>query len=247
MGDYNTCERCGSENSGEPLNWTPKPHPVQYEYLYFCDVCFVELWPANIHVVVHYGCPEFAAKALRNKWFLEQVRRHFPKLYGTIHLFNRREAETLTWLHAWDGERLNNLPTEPYSYRGWCKYWSGEIVILCDETETERSIQWIALHELGHLQCGKAPFFDYAMEQENKNNNRTTYDWKDDWGHEVDAEEKLVNRIATAYMGGYEYARPWWRPRVQAKLAGLPLEQFPDNPTVTLQDLSRKPDADTCP
>lgn len=62
--------------------------------------------------------------------------------------------------------------------------------------------------------------FDDAMDEENRTEGRKGYEWKDDAGHEADSEERLVNRIATAHMGGKEYARPWWRPRVNAKLAG---------------------------
>jgi hypothetical protein len=114
-----------------------------------------------------------------------------------------------------------NRPPEPYSYRGWCG--TQEIVLLYDETETLDSIEWVCLHELAHHACNQAAMFDDAMSQENKNDKRMHYEWKDDAGHEADSEERLVNRIATAFMLGREYARPWWRPRVIAHLAGLPM------------------------
>jgi hypothetical protein len=93
-------------------------------------------------------------------------------------------------------------------------------VILVDETENPDSIEWITYHELAHLSCSRARMIDEAMDAENKVEGRTGYEWKDDAGHEADSEERLVNRVATAWMGGKEYARPWWRPRVAAHLAG---------------------------
>ena len=223
--EIRTCADCGApererhsfEHVSNPWDWR--------DSLHVCRACYVKRWPCAIRFVFHFGIPAELREHLETVEMLRKLQRWFgdsrPFL---VHVFSRREAETLTWQYQWDRHR-SGKPCEPYSFRGFCR---GEhIVILFDETETLESIEWILYHELGHHAChSQVRMFDEAMDAENRNDGRNGYEWKDDAGHEADSEERLVNRIATAYMGGKEYARPWWRPRVKAHLAGE--QKLPD-------------------
>lgn len=209
------CELCGSA-PGTEYTGTPTGSGAG---LYACQFCFVKAWPANVHLIFHYGCPDWVAPIFQTPKWIQDIRHWFPVQKGVVHFFSRRVAETLLWMQQWDAGH-GVFPDSPYSYRGWCRAWAGEIVILVDETETINSVQWLVLHELGHLACNNAKLLDTAMDKANEQAGRTVYEWKDDVGHEADSEEQLVNKVATAHMGGKEYARPWWRPRVNRLLAG---------------------------
>jgi hypothetical protein len=143
------------------------------------------------------------------RWF-RSSRRFY------VHVFHRLESDNVDWMSRWS---THTKPAPPYSYRGWCSY--DYTVLLWDDTETSQSIEWILYHELGHYVCSQVAYmFDTAMDLENQLEGRGPYEWKDDTMHEADSEERLVNRVATALMGGQERARPWWRPRVTAKQRG---------------------------
>jgi hypothetical protein len=220
------CTRCGTRVDHDARQYLYSN--LTSSGVYVCPDCYVRVWPTPVKLVFDQDCPEWVEPVFRTVEWVHRLREGFSSARGVVHFFNRRTAERTDWQALWD---QRHHPVEPYSYRGWCAGWKHEIVILVDEVETPESVQWIVLHELGHLACTQAPFIDKAMDRENANDGRTHYEWKDDRGHEADSEERLVNRVATAYMGGKEYARPWWRARVTAKLAGLPREQWPDNPT----------------
>jgi hypothetical protein len=189
-----------------------------------CGECSVLLWPCQIDVRFHFGVPQWAVDAIKNPTVFKTIHNGFKKwnCKCTIHYFHRREAETPFWQRQWD-EHRGIYGTEPYSYRGWCRGWNGEIIVLVDETETPESLQWITYHELGHLACANLTFVDNAWEKENKLEGRDTYNWKDDAAHEADSEEQFCNRIATAYCDGKLMGRFWWRPRVDAFLKGDPM------------------------
>lgn len=229
------CTRCSSTLENAHYQYLSVPGTESSNK--YCAECAVLLWHCPIQFVFHVGIPDDVRATLQSYEMLAWCKRWFGNLKTmTVEVYHRREAETVGFMMKYpSAHRHTGVPTEPYSYRGWCS--SLEIILLWDETETLDSIKWICLHELGHHACNNAQMFDMAMQEENKTEGRTTYEWKDDAGHEADSEERLVNRIATAYMGGREYARPWWRPRVQAKIAGLPM---PD-PYEVLSDVSVTP------
>lgn len=221
MSEYRyTCADC-QKSSDEHSEFYYAHDYLNEKSRYFCNECAIRRWDCPIHFVFHDLVPQevkdrfLTVEMLRrlNKWFKHSTG-YFP-----VHVFSRRQAETVEWMRFWSTRGLK--PDKPYSYRGYCRY--DRIVLLFDETETLDSFEWILYHELGHHACNKNEMFDDAVAEENKIEGRTTYEWEDDVGHEADSEERLVNRIATAYMGGREYARPWWRPRVNAKLKGEPM------------------------
>jgi hypothetical protein len=225
---WKRCSGCGKE-SDECL-YEANPLRPEAGGARLCPACAVERWPCPVYFVFHAAVPDEVRRALRSWDELQRLRRWFG---GTrpfpIHVYHRREAETLAFQLLYDtAHHGSGRPVEPYSYRGWCSY--REIVLLWDETETVDSIRWLALHECAHHACSASKMIDAAMEAENANEGRTTYEWKDDVGHEADSEERLVNRVATAHMGGREYARPWWRPRVKAYLEGRPMPPDPHAP-----------------
>jgi hypothetical protein len=199
------------------------------EHQRWCGPCAVKQWECPIRFVFHLGVPDVVRERFTSIEMLKRlIRWNVPHKDLSIHVFDRRESETIPWMSSW-GKR-GNRPEEPYSYRGWCS--GSEILLLFDETETTDSIEWILYHEIGHAVCGRARMFDDAMARENDIEGRTHYEWKDDIGHEADSEERLVNRMANAYMEGKERARPWWRPRVVAKQRGytvLPDAFAPDD------------------
>lgn len=210
--EANPCVRCGAE-CGEDYDWIRGPlHESSRRH---CQACAIALWDCSVFFVFHLDVPDAVRARLQSFDMLRRLQRWFRDTKPfAVHVFHRRETETVEWLALWDSYRNGGRPTEPYSYRAWC---SGlEIILLYDETETLDSLEWVCLHELGHHACNQSRMFDEAMSKENVNEGRTSYEWKDDAGHEADSEERLVNRIATSHMGGQERARPWWRPRVTA-------------------------------
>lgn len=222
--DTRTCNRCQFSGPYEDQKWLWLPQPFgESAGVYLCEKCSIAEWPCPIRLVFHMGTPDWARTRIASAEMLQNLRAWFgeyslaPVEDFVVHYFHRREAERLKWLFQWDPNR-EHTPIAPYSYRGWCDY--RRIVVLVDETETPDSVLWLTYHELAHMACSRTRMIDQAMDQENKNEGRKGYEWKDDAGHEADSEERLVNRVATAWSGGKEYARPWWRPRVVAHLAG---------------------------
>ena len=237
MGQPYTCEHCGAVRPWEEVLYVTSSFGLTGRYL--CRAtCAIALWPCPIRIVLHEEIPPRIAERLRSVHVLERLIAWFG-VYSkqrvadfAVHVFHRRDSETVPWMQLWD-RHAGQKPVEPYSYRGWCDTAFSRIVLLVDEhTETPDSAEWLLYHELAHLACSNARMIDHAMEAENKTEGRTTYEWKDDAGHEADSEERLVNRVATAYMGGREYARPWWRPRVVALGRGDEILPDPHAPPV---------------
>ncbi len=185
-----------------------------------CSACYLSIWDSPVRLVIHHGTPAFAQELL-NREILRRTSHWFQNVADIpVHIFHRRETETLRWHWTWcGGMEPDKEPRPAYSFRGWCGY-SG-IVLIADETETCESLEWLLYHELGHAeQQRQSRMSDQAWGIENRTEGRNGYEWQDDAGHEADSEERHVNRVATAYMRGREMARPWWRPRVTAKLRG---------------------------
>lgn len=221
--EIEVCEGCGAAKPSAGWHYEDDPlaGPTGTLYVRLCEACAVAQWECPVRFKFHLRIPKEIRDRLVNFAMLQRLKQWFydgGRRPTTVQIYHRRESETLPWMMEFDRYRRNARATEPYSYRGFCSH--DYIVLLYDETETADSMEWLLYHELGHHVCNQAKMFDQAMEKENKNEGRTTYEWKDDVGHEADSEERLVNRIANAYMGGREYARPWWRPRVTALLAG---------------------------
>lgn len=227
MSDY-SCTGCGAARPDDDTYYETIYNEATKTYDGMCDACIVRRWPCSVGFVFHYGVADEFRDRLQSVRVFKNLRsafRHYQD--AVVHVFNRRETETVVWKQKWDRDAKGR---DDYSYRGWCS--GHEIILICDETETPESLEWILYHELGHWVCNNTKFFDDAMQRENTNEARTRYEWQDDVGHEEDSEERLVNRIATAYMGGKEYARPWWRPRVFAWRDGVPRNELPDFPAL---------------
>lgn len=194
-----------------------------------CNACMLAVWPSPVTFVFDWGLPAWVEPRMRSMPVLERLQKWFrtgPRC--VVHFVNRKETESLAWQYRWNEWDHASVPRNPWSYRGYC---IGErIVVIVDSlgVETPDSIEWITYHELAHLeQSQRANMSNEAWRLENKNEGRTGYDWESDAGHEADSEERHVNRVATAFMGGKEYARPWWRPRVLAAQAGEPIPPDP--------------------
>lgn len=140
-------------------------------------------------------------------------------------------------------------PLNPEDYYKFRAYTSGsKATVFVDDTETKESALWVILHELAHMDMKASPYLfkAYCL--------ATPPDYNEsDEAHERDPEEKMANLVATKWLGQcgceeVEYARPWWRARVNAKCsmekdagAGLVVAQkyYHDHPDM-LQDLLRK-------
>jgi hypothetical protein len=237
MTDVWTCVRCGVESTEKDCKWLKKNN----EYRKACAKCQLEVWDVPIYFIFHWGIPDWVEPHMKSTRVFDNLRQWFrsgPPCY--VHFFLRSEVDTLGWQYRWNIWDHENLPRGPYSYRGWCG--DRRIIIIVDDNgiETPESIEWITYHELGHHECQSRAFMaDAAFSAENKNDGRTTYAWQDDEGHEADSEERHVNRLATAFMGGREYARPWWRKRVNAFLAGE--TSLPDCHAVPVPEPSTEP------
>lgn len=197
-----------------------------------CDACDLRIWQTPIKFHFDYGLPKWVEAHMRSKRVLDRLQSWFrdagPRCQ--VYFVCRANTDTVRWQYEWSEWERHKAARKPFSFRGWCG--GGQIVIIVDAfgIETPESVEWLVYHELGHHeQQTRAYMSDGAWNHENRNEGRTSYEWEDDKGHEADSEERHVNRVATAYMGGKEYARPWWRPRVNAYLAGeRDPSKFPD-------------------
>ena len=117
---------------------------------------------------------------------------------------------------VYDSEHPNPLPEEDYyKFRA---YTSGsKATTFVDDTETPESALWVILHELAHMDMKASPYLLKAYTL------ATPPDYNEsDEAHERDPEEQMANLVATKWLGQcgckeVEYARPWWRARVDAK------------------------------
>jgi hypothetical protein len=224
------CKRCGENTCGENQGSDLVRNGATGGYERLCRACYVQLWPSEVKFHFAYGLPSWVEERMRTYEVLQRLTRWFrlgPQCQ--VYFVHRKDTDTLAWQYLWNQWDHDKRPRGLYSYRGWCG--GGKIVIIVDSEgiETGDSIEWLTYHELGHHeQQGLARMSDHAWYAENKNEGREGYDWESDAGHEADSEERHVNRVATAFMGGKEYARAWWRPRVQAAQGGLPIPPDPN-------------------
>jgi hypothetical protein len=228
--DIWNCAKCKKEFTSGKYQGLYDLNSKSRPWVRLCDECYVHVWNCPIKFVFEWGLPEWVEPHMKSLRVLEQIRQWFRQAPPCIvHFVPRELTESINWNYHWEPSNNEYPQRDKFSYRGFCR-WS-QIVVIVDShgIETPESIEWITYHELGHHECQKISHMaDTAWDKENKNEGRVGYEWKDDKGHEADSEERHVNRMATAFMGGKEYARPWWRKRVNAFLEGKPIEEFPD-------------------
>lgn len=136
----------------------------------------------------------------------------------TVYIFPR-SVVSQEWWEQWycEGIEIEPVPEGKYAFRGWSDFPNKRIVLLDDETETQASLWWLLLHELTHYAVRYAPFLQWGLYCERVLQGLGDKDERwDDELHEKAPEEVFCNRIATAFMDGREYARPWWRDRIKA-------------------------------
>jgi hypothetical protein len=224
------CAVCGKNRCPEGVGTEYLRNGATGEFDKVCPDCHLRTWQSPIKFHFDHGLPAWVEQRMRTTEVLGRLNSWFrdgPKCQ--VYFVNRRETDTVKWQYQWAEWERERVPRKPFSYRGWCG--GSQIIIIVDShgIETPDSIEWITYHELGHHeQQTHAHMSDSAWNVENRNEGRTGYEWEDDAGHEADSEERHVNRVATAYMKGKEYARAWWRPRVNAFLAGKAPKDFPD-------------------
>lgn len=81
-------------------------------------------------------------------------------------------------------------------------------IILVDPTETPTSISWLIGHELAHQLVRRSPTIRAAMDDAHAADQGLTP--ASDRFHEVDAEERFCDGIATR-LTGRRLDRAWWR------------------------------------
>lgn len=121
-----------------------------------------------------------------------------------------RSAVERVWAEA---HRGRPLPVSPWAFRAWSK--DGVAHVFVDESETRRSIAWLLLHELAHLDLPAASLLCRAFRHAARPDG---YLDTDD-GHESHVEEQLANTVADQMLprlglGTGSYGRRWWRRRV---------------------------------
>lgn len=216
------CIKCGVQTCKEEHGSLHAHNAATDVHDRLCEKCGVKVWESPIQFIFAHGIPKHIRNHMQSARVLKRLNQWFHNCAPAVVYFqHRKKSETLEWQHAWEGY---GKPRKPYSFRGWCGNSRILVLVDSDGIETPESIEWITYHELGHLEQQRTSrMSDAAWSEENKNEGRTTYEWEADAGHEADSEERHVNRVATAFMGGKEYARPWWRARVNAFLVGAPL------------------------
>jgi hypothetical protein len=103
-------------------------------------------------------------------------------------------------------------PTKPYEFRAFTR--GKESHVFVDETETPQSIAWLIAHELVHRMVDSSPTLSAAF----ADSRPVDMDPAGDEFHEVDAQERFCDGIATRLLG-YRQDRAWWRRRIPRALS----------------------------
>lgn len=117
-----------------------------------------------------------------------------PKL--TVHLWPRHMVD-----------RVIGRPTTPYEFRAFTR--GDESHVFVDRTETPKSIAWLIAHELCHRMVNSSPTLSMAFDDAKP----LALEASGDRFHEIDAEERFCDGIASRLLG-YRQDRAWWRRRV---------------------------------
>ncbi len=99
-----------------------------------------------------------------------------------------------------------------YAFRGFTRGDTSHLFV--DSTETPKSIAWLMAHELTHQMVGKSPTLTAAFDDAKP----LDMEPAGDPFHDVDAEERFCDGIATRLLG-YRQDRAWWRRRLSRRSA----------------------------
>lgn len=103
----------------------------------------------------------------------------------------------------------------PYSFRAFTR--GDQSRVFADATETPQSVAFVIAHELCHQVVHRTPTLEAAF-ADARGGSRPP--WSDVF-HEVDAEERFCDGIASRILGTW-YDRAWWRRRVDAAVGPTP-------------------------
>jgi hypothetical protein len=134
---------------------------------------------------------------VRNSPCLRRVGEYFSDPSMVVHVYPRSMAD-----------QVLGKPKPPYTYRAFTR--DGQSYVFVDRTETPRSICWLIAHELTHQLIDKSPTVKAAMSDASAR--RTNLDPAGDRFHQIDAEERFCDGIATNLVGA-RLDRDWWRQR----------------------------------
>jgi rhodanese-related sulfurtransferase len=112
--------------------------------------------------------------------------------------------------HLWPRSAVRKVfgrRSKPYAFRAFTRNSTSHLFV--DGTETPKSIAWLLAHELCHQQVAKNPDLVEAFDDAQP----IDLDPAGDQFHEVDAEERFCDGVATRIYG-IRLDRAWWRNRV---------------------------------
>ena len=129
-----------------------------------------------------------------------------------IKVFPRRMVREV-WRHEMNGEQFL---LKPYSFRAFAK--GNEVVLFDDSTETNSSLLWLLLHEVGHIWVTRTP----KLRKQFRSKILPSGYMTSDSAHESAPEEQFANMMADAWYKEYSgqsgsFHRLWWRDRVLGK------------------------------
>jgi hypothetical protein len=142
---------------------------------------------------------------------LDIARQAIEKVGGKVHLriFPRRMVRTV-----WEYEKPGvPFPQKEYAFRAFAR--GSQITIFDDETESEKSILWLLLHELGHVWVSRNDKLRSHFRTMKKPKGYLT----SDSAHEAAPEEQFANMMADNWFKQLmdepgSYHRIWWRKQV---------------------------------
>lgn len=123
------------------------------------------------------------------------IVNRFRDVEGDVYLLPRSDAD-----------RALGRVSPPYAFRGFTR--GSKSFLFADSTETPDSLAWLLAHELAHRLVDASPVLDQAFVEAKPKH----LDPRSDAFHQVDAEERWCDGIATSLLGT-TYDRSWWRAR----------------------------------
>lgn len=129
-----------------------------------------------------------------------------------VKIFPRRMVREV-WRHEMYGQPFL---LKPYSFRAFAR--GNEIVIFDDSTETNASLLWLLLHEVGHIWVTRTP----KLRKQFRSKLLPSGYMTSDSAHESAPEEQFANMMADTWYKEYSgqsgsFHRLWWRDRVLGK------------------------------
>lgn len=128
---------------------------------------------------------------------------------AVVELYPRELLESI-----WERQNGRAMPVDSWSVRAWARKSTRTAQVFVDRTETRRSVLWLLLHELAHLELTASPLLQESVKARKDKAYLAT-----DEGHQANPEEQFADRTATLLLPRLtdrpgQFDRLWWRNRV---------------------------------